>query len=96
MAEANMNHRHTMDRTIVASEYGLRTRGQWLALVALIVMLAVIAFTFWIGHPIEATILGGGTLVTVTGMFLARDKEPKAEDEAPPPKKPQRGNGRRK
>lgn len=96
MAEANMNHRHTMDRTIVASEYGLRTRGQWLALVALIVMLAVIAFTFWIGHPIEATVLGGGTLVTVTGMFLARDKEPKAEDEAPPPKKPQRGNGRRK
>ncbi|MBU7579816.1 MAG: DUF2335 domain-containing protein [Porphyrobacter sp.] len=95
MAEANMNHRHAMERTIVQSEYGLRSRGQWLALAALVAMLGVIAFTFWIGHPVEAAILGGGTLATVTGLFLARDKEAKVEEEAPPSKKPQRNKGRR-
>jgi uncharacterized membrane protein len=42
MAENSMNHRQTMEKTLVKSEYGLRTRGQWLAIAALITMLAVI------------------------------------------------------
>ena len=35
MAENNMEHRQSMEKTLVRSEYGLRTRGQWLAITAL-------------------------------------------------------------
>ena len=91
MAESNMNHRQSMEKTLVKSEYGLRTRGQWLALAALVVMLAVIAFTFWLGQPIAGSVLGSATLIAVTGMFLGRDKNGE-EDE---PSRPQPKGGKK-
>lgn len=84
MAESNMEHRQSMEQTLVKSEYGLRSRGQMLAIIALFAMLAVIAFTFWLGQPIAGSVLGSATLVAVTGMFLGRDKE-KTEPSPPPP-----------
>lgn len=86
MAEGNMQHRQAMEKSLVSKEYGMRSRGQWLALVALFAMLALIGFTFWLGQPIAGAILGGGTLVAVTGMFLGRDKE--TEEKAPPQPQP--------
>lgn len=96
MAEANMSHRHSMEKTLLKSDYGLRSRGQWFALVALFAMLSVIAFTFWLGQPIAGSILGGATLATVTGMFLARDKEVPEEKQPPASTKQQQGKGRKK
>lgn len=92
MAESNMAHRHSMENTLVKSEYGLRTRGQYLAIVALFAMLAVIAFTFWLGQPIAGSILGGAVIVAVVGMFLGRDKE----TEKPPEPAPKQIRGRSK
>lgn len=93
MAESNMAHRQAMESNMLRSEYGLRTRGQYLAIAALVAMLAVITFTFWIGQPIAGSVLGSATLIAVTGMFLGRDKEP-AEDRQPAPK-PTRGRKRK-
>jgi uncharacterized membrane protein len=84
MAESNMVHRHTMESAVVRSEYGLRTRGQWLAILALLAMLSVIVFAFWIGQPIAAGVLGSATLISVTGMFLNREKEAVEEKQSPP------------
>ncbi|MDP9413523.1 MAG: DUF2335 domain-containing protein [Pseudomonadota bacterium] len=92
MAESNMGHRQAMERTLVRTEYGLRTRGQWLALIALFAMLAVIAFTFWIGQPIAGAVLGSATLIAVTGMFLGRDSQ--ASELEPEPARPQAKTGK--
>lgn len=85
MAEQNMDHRQGLEATLVAREYGLRTRGQWMALVALFAMLSVIAFTFWLEQPIAGSVLGSATLIAVTGMFLRRDKEATAPESASRP-----------
>lgn len=96
MAESNMDHRQTMERTLIKSEYGLRTRGQWLAIAALVAMLFVIAFAFWLGQPLAAGILGSATLIAITGMFLGREKEPQEPMPNPSPKKSGKHAGRRK
>jgi len=94
MAETNMEHRHSMEKSVVRSEYGLRTRGQWLALVALFAMLTVIAFTFWIGQPIAGSVLGSATLIAITGMFLGRDRETSEPEPSPPQQKPRKTGGK--
>jgi uncharacterized membrane protein len=96
MAESNMDHRQSMEKTLINSEYGLRTRGQWLALVALFAMLGVIAFTFWLGQPIAGSVLGSATLIAVTGMFLGRDRENSDPEPAPPQRKATKSRGKRK
>jgi uncharacterized membrane protein len=98
MAEGNMSHRQSMETQLVRSEYGLRRRGQWLALIALFAMLAVIAFTFWLGQPIAGSVLGSATLIAVTGMFLGRDQQAPEEPEEPAPARPQprKAKGRNK
>jgi len=96
MAESNMEHRQSMEKTLVRSEYGLRSRGQWLAIIALFAMLSVIAFTFWIGQPIAGSVLGSATLIAVTGMFLGRSKPASEQDVPKPPAKPQGRKGRQK
>lgn len=96
MAESNMNHRQRMEEKLVSSEYGLRTRGQWLALIALFAMLGVIVFTFWLGQPIAGSVLGSATLIAITGMFLGRDKDLTEQEPSPPPAKPSGGRKKRK
>lgn len=96
MAERNMEHRHSMEKALVEREYGLRTRGQWLAIMALFSMITLIAFTFWLGQPIAGSILGGATLAAITGMFLGHQKE--AQEERPPkaPANPSKRPGKRR
>ena len=85
MAERQATHRQTMESDHLRLEYGLQTRGQWLAIAALIAMLLLVGFTFYIGQPIAASILGGATIVAVVGLFLNRDR-PEKEPPAPRPK----------
>lgn len=92
MAERNMEHRHTTETRLIQSEYGLRTRGQWFALAALIVMLSVIAFTFWLKQPVAGSVLGSATLIAITGMFLGRERA--IEEAQPEPARPQPRSGK--
>lgn len=94
MAEKEQDHRQTMEREHLRFEYRLQSRGQWLAIAALFLMLALIAFAFWIKQPTAASILGGATILGVVGMFLGREK-PAVEPE--PKKQPaKKGGGRRR
>ena len=96
MAEQNMAHRQSMETTLVSKEYGLRTRGQWLAFAALLAILVVVAFTFWLGQPIAAGLLGGATIVAIVGMFLGRDRAREEAKQTQVPEKPGRAKSRRK
>ena len=93
MAENNQSHRQTMERDHLKLEYKLQSRGQWLAIAALVAMLLLVGFTFYIGQPIAASILGAGTIVAVVGMFLNRER-PEQSDAAP--RRPAQGKRKRR
>lgn len=85
MAERQADHRQSMETNHLKWEYGLQSCGQWLALAALIAMLLLVGFTFYVGQPIAGSALGGGTIIAVVGMFLSRDR-PEQPEVAPRPK----------
>lgn len=89
MAENSQRHHQAMETGMLKAEYGLRSRGQYLAITALIVMLALIGWVFYLGQQWPATILGGGTLATIVGMFLRYQQGEKVVEapEAKPPAK---------
>lgn len=95
MAENNQSHRQTMERDHLDLEYRLQSRGQWLAIAALVAMLLLVGFTFYIGQPIAASILGAGTIVAVVGMFLNRNRADQPE-QTPRPRPSQQGKRKRK
>jgi uncharacterized membrane protein len=92
-AERQADHRQTMERDHLRWEYALQSRGQWLAITALIAMLILVGYTFYLGQPIAASVLGGATIVAVVGMFLNRDRP--EQREAPPRRQPQAKRKRR-
>ena len=94
MAERQAEHRQTMESSHLKWEYGLQSRGQWLAITALIAMLVLIGYTFYLGHSIAGSVLGGGTIVAIVGMFLSRDRleQPRIEPQQPK----QQGKGKRR
>lgn len=93
MAETQATHRQSIESNHLRWEYGLQSRGQWFALAALVAMLILIGFTFYIGQPIAASILGGATIVAVVGMFLNRDR---GEEPVPAPRPQQQGKRKRR
>lgn len=84
MAEREQSHRHSMEQDWLKKQFRLQSGGQRLAFLALVVMLLVVAFTFYIGQPIAASILGGTTIVAVVGMFLGYHKKSGGEENLPP------------
>ena len=82
MAESNQQHRHMLESEALRRDYSLQARGQMFAIAALIAMLALIGFTFWVGQPIAGSVLGTGTIAAIVGMFLRSNQaQPK---QAPP------------
>lgn len=92
MAEQQENHRQTMEGNHLKWEYRLQSRGQWFAIGALVAMLLLVGFTFYLGQPIAASVLGAGTIAAVVGMFLKRE-----QPEPPPAHRPKpKGKGKRR
>jgi uncharacterized membrane protein len=98
MAERNQGHRHSLERATLDANVDLQTRGQRLAITALVAMLLLIGFTFYLGQPIAGSLLGGATIVAVVSMFLSgRGASNDDEDDEPaPPQRPQPRGSRRK
>lgn len=69
LAEREQRHRHHVDETVIAKEFILRTTGQWLALLALILLLLVIGWIAYLGDTHAAAWLGGVTIVAVVSIF---------------------------
>jgi uncharacterized membrane protein len=86
MAEKNMAHRHSMEEELLSSEFKLRKTGQLYGLIALILLLSVVAFTFYLKMPISAGILGSVTILSVVAMFLNRESVPSAKSTPDEPK----------
>lgn len=70
MAEREQSHRHSIDDKIVTREFSLRTRGQNLALVGLIGLLAVVCFLAYLDDTVSAAALGSATIVGVVAVFV--------------------------
>jgi uncharacterized membrane protein len=87
MAEREQLNRHKMGDTIVDREFRLRGRGQILAMIALVLLLAVVAFLAYLGDTSSAAWLGSATIVGVVAIFVTGKFIEAKEDapEAPPP-----------
>ncbi len=70
MAEREQNHRHGTVTSLLTKEFSLRGRGQWIALVALAMLLVAVVGIAWLGDTKSAAWLGGATIVAVVSIFV--------------------------
>jgi uncharacterized membrane protein len=70
MLENETSHRHAFEKELLSKDYDLKGRGQTLGMGALILILGIIAFMVWSGHPWPAVSLGTATLVGVVAVFV--------------------------
>jgi uncharacterized membrane protein len=90
MAEREQLHRHGVTDTIIDREFALRGRGQFLALVALILLLIIVGFFAYLGDTQAAAWLGSATIVGVVAIFAtgkiieAKEDMPGSPPEATP------------
>lgn len=72
LAEREQGHRHDLEKTVVRAEAGMKGRGQWFALTALLASLLVVAlFAMW-GHAAAGATLGSAVIVGVVALFLGQ------------------------
>ncbi len=82
MTERDQRHRHVIEESIVEKEFGLRSRGQTFALVALGMMLIAVAWLGYLGFSTAATGLGVGIIVAVVTVFATGKHFEAKENEA--------------
>lgn len=95
MAEKGQEHRHALEKEALRRQANIRDRGQYLAITALFLILAVVGFVFWLGHVVPAAILGGGTIVSIVGMFLQHQRQAAPAIPEQPAKRPSKPKTRR-
>lgn len=71
MAEKEQDHRHYCDRAIIDREFGLRSRGQWMAIGAVLLLLLTVGYIAYLGDTKAAASLGAATLVGLVLAFTA-------------------------
>jgi len=72
--EEETKHRRDYENRALDASISRDRRGQWGAIVFALGALMVSAFAIWMGHPWIGAILGGGTIASVVGAFLASRK----------------------
>lgn len=96
MAEREQAHRHECEKMVISKEFTFRDRGQWMAISAVIVLLAAVAYIATLGDTRAAAGLGTATLVglvyafTVSKRIESRASEPEKTDV--PAKAPSKSN----
>lgn len=68
--EAESAHRRKYEQDALAAATLKDRRGQYAAAAFALSALGLAAFCVWMGQPVVATILGGGTIAAVVGAFL--------------------------
>lgn len=102
MAEREQAHRHAIDDKIVTREFSLRSRGQYLAVAALVCLLGVVCYLAYLGDTTAAAALGSATIVGVVAVFVTgrrydvKEAEASQPEEKPPEQKKLADNNRRK
>lgn len=74
MTEKEQAHRHAVENIAVEADIKLKGRGQWFALVALVLSLAVVMAIVWLGHPKSGAALGAAIIVGLVAAFLGQRK----------------------
>jgi uncharacterized membrane protein len=103
MAEREQNHRHDCDKQIIEKEFAFRSRGQWMALGAVVLLLAAVAYLAFLGDTKSAAALGAATLVGLVAAFTAskliegRSEQEPSEPVVPmPPQKKNKSTPRKR
>lgn len=78
MAEKEQAHRHQKETSInnanifiASNDSGLKKTGQWMAFVIAVLGMCISGLLVYKGHSIVGSILGGGFLVALTGIFFS-------------------------
>lgn len=82
MAEREQLHRHGVTENIVDREFKLRSRGQYLALAAMVLLLIVVGILAYLGDTQAAAWLGSATIVGVVAIFATGKIVEAKEDSA--------------
>lgn len=73
MAEKEQNHRHNMESTIIGGETGYAARGQYIAGIIFVLLIAAGFYVIAIkGNNVGGGIILGATTLTAVGAFLGR------------------------
>lgn len=89
MAEKEQNMRHGTTDKIITKEFSLRSVGQWLAILALILLLTTVAYIAFLGDTKSAAWLGAATIAAVVSVFVTgRWFDASETDELPSPPPP--------
>jgi len=78
MAEQNSNHLQLMDKMKITSAFQERQRGQYFGFTIALVAISASVYLAMNGHEITAGIIGGSTLVSLVGTFIAGRLVPKS------------------
>lgn len=70
MPEREQGFRHSATQDLIQRDYGLRKTGQWLGILALVLILAFCAFLAAIGGIAAAASVAGVTIVSTVGIFV--------------------------
>lgn len=69
-SDMQSDHRMKLELTVVEGAERRANRGQWMALAIALVGLAVTGGAFYTGHEVGGSIVGGGVLVNLAGIFI--------------------------
>lgn len=94
MAEREQSHRHGFGDELIRREFQLRTTGQWLAMLALVLLLGAVCWLAFLGDTKAAAALGSATIVGVVAIFVTGkffdskelSSQPKQQHDEPKPK----------
>jgi uncharacterized membrane protein len=71
MAEKQSDHRQQLENRVATAQIGQSNRGQLYALIIAIAFLIGSVICAVTGHEAAASVLGGGTVVSLAGAFIA-------------------------
>ena len=75
MAERQSSHRQNQETLQVKGVIGTRKLGLWLALISVLAICFVGAYTIKLGHPKEGCALIGAVVVSLAGTFIYKSRK---------------------
>lgn len=86
MAEAQSNHRRSLEKLVIGGNVIAQNRGQWMAYSLALIVIAVGTVLVWYDKPVAGLVAILGSLATLVSVFLiakrmgAREREQKRKD----------------
>jgi len=75
LVEEQSAHRKQMETKALEAQISIPKRGQVFALAVTLTALVSASFCAYVGQPVPASVIGGGTLVCLAAVFLSTRRE---------------------